>query len=192
AIKVNGKFPVRAAQQGRFVQDGSFSGNAWQQFIPRAHIPQVKNPARGFVSSANQHSAAPNYPYYYIGEFDDYRGRILNRLLDSMDNITVKDMMALQYNSYSIVGEEAAPLILKYVKPANAEQKALYEMLQGWDYRYARESKAPVVVKAVIDSTMRIAFDELESKGDEPELLMPELWRLLSLLEEHPEHAIFD
>ncbi len=192
AIKVNGKFPVRAAQQGRFVQDGSFSGNAWQQFIPRAHIPQVKNPARGFVSSANQHSAAPNYPYYYIGEFDDYRGRILNRLLDSMDNITVKDMMALQYNSYSIVGEEAAPLILKYVKPANAEQKALYEMLQGWDYRYVRESKAPVVVKAVIDSTMRLAFDELESKGEEPELLMPELWRLLSLLEEHPEHAIFD
>ncbi len=193
-ITVNGKFPVRNPGQGRFVQDGSFSGNAWQQFIPREHIPKVKNPTRGFVSSANQHSTASDYPYYYIGEFDDYRGRILNRQLEQMNGITIQDMQRLQFNSYSIVGEEAAPLVLGFLegKKLSAEEEALRKILAEWNYVYLKEEKAPLVLKAVLDTAMSLAFDELFDRPDAEKLLSPELWRFLDLLASDPGNAIFD
>ncbi len=193
-ITVNGKFPVRSPGQGRFVQDGSFSGNAWQQFIPREHVPKVKNPARGFVSSANQHSTSPDYPYYYIGEFDDYRGRILNRMLEQMDGITVQDMQKLQFNSYSIVGEEAAPLILGFLKDQklDREEASLRKILADWDYVYLKEEKAPLILKAVLDSAMALTFDELRDHPETEQLLYPELWRFLELLAAHPDHPVFD
>lgn len=194
AIKVNGKFPVRAPQQGRFVQDGSSSANGWQQFIPREQVPQVKNPSRGFVSSANQHSTSPDYPYYYIGEFDDYRGRILNRLLDSMNQITVQDMMKLQCNAYSIVGEEATPLILSLVQTGdlNAQEKEMYQLLKTWDFKYVKEAKAPVVAKAVLDTAFHLTFDELIDQPDGGSMAVPELWRFIALLQDTPKHPIFD
>ncbi len=193
-ITVNGKFPLRNPGQGRFVQDGSFSGNNWQEFIPRKHIPKDKNPARGFVSSANQHSTAPDYPYYYIGEFDDYRGRILNRLLEQMDSITIEDMKKLQFNSYSIVGEEAAPLLLSFLEGQNLGKKeaALRKILADWDYNYLKSEKAPVVLKAVIDSAILYTFDELLDRKDADRYIIPELWRFLDLLGTTPGHDIFD
>ena len=193
-ITVNGKFPVRNPGQGRFVQDGSYSGNGWLEFIPREHIPKVKNPERGFVSSANQHSTGTDYPYYYIGEFDDYRGRILNRLLEDMEDITVKDMQQLQFNSYSIVGEEAAPLVLGFLEGQNlsSREKALRDILADWDYVYLKEEKAPLILKAVIDSAIILTFDELLARPEADQLITPRLWRFLDLLANNPSHAIFD
>lgn len=194
ALTVNGKFPVRQPGQGRFVQDGSFSGNAWQQFIPRDQVPRVRNPQRGFVSSANQHSTAPSYPYYYIGEFDDYRGRILNRLLEQMDDVTVEDMMQLQSNNYSIVAEESVPLILRHLEGAslNKQESALKAELSKWDFNYRKAAKAPLILKAVLDSAFVLTFDELFERPDSMETLAPELWRFLELLDQHAEHPIFD
>ena len=102
--------------------------------------------------------------------------------------------MALQNNNYSIVGEEATPLILKYLEPSTLtkEEKALYKMLQTWDFNYVKEAKAPVVAKAVLDTAMQLTFDELLQRPDSVELMLPELWRFLSLLEAHPQHPIFD
>ncbi|MFQ5448075.1 MAG: penicillin acylase family protein, partial [Saprospiraceae bacterium] len=89
AITANGKFPLKLKEQGRFVQDGSYSGNAWKGFIPRDQIPAIKNPERGFVASANQHTTDPTYPYYYNAmSFDDFRARYLVGELSKMDNIT--------------------------------------------------------------------------------------------------------
>jgi len=86
AIKVNGKLPIKKDQQGRFVQEGNETANDWSGWIPKTQVPQIKNPARGFVSSANQHSTDPSYPYYYNGGFADYRGRVANRYLAKMEN----------------------------------------------------------------------------------------------------------
>jgi len=58
ALKVQGKFPLKTKGQGRFVQDGSSTNNAWKGFIPEAHNPEVYNPHWGYVASANQKSTA--------------------------------------------------------------------------------------------------------------------------------------
>lgn len=194
ALKVNGKFPIKTPGQGRFVQDGSASSNAWHGYIPRAQIPQILNPERGFVASANQNSASPAYPYYYNGEFDDYRGRLINRRLAEMNKITIQDMMQLQTSSYSLLAEEATPLLLKLLprNGLNTAEKALVKELETWDYKFRYDATTPVVFQALMDSVYRFTFDEILLQPDSIELARPRTWRFLELLDLTPDHPIFD
>ncbi len=196
ALKVQGKFPLKTFSQGRFIQDGSNSANDWHGYIPSAHNPQVKNPERGFVSSANQHSTDTTYPYYYLGNFEDYRGRTLNELLDSMSSITIEDMMALQNNNYSHKAADALPLMLRYLdwQPGNDLDEKVYSGLKDWDFHYEKDLLAPIVFTYWFDEFYQLTWDEISAKEDslEIELLYPESWRTIALLEDNPEHSFFD
>lgn len=194
ALKVNGKLPIKRKEQGRFIQDGSLSNNAWQGYIPREQIPQVRNPSRGFVASANQHSTDETYPYYYNGGFDDYRGRFINRSLEAMDSITVKDLMALQNNPHSLQAEEALPLLLQLLPrdQLNDREKAVLKKLEKWDGNYQYQKTEPAIFQAWFDSTYVMSFDEIIRWRDSVEVLSVESWRFLDLLDKTPNHAIFD
>lgn len=194
ALKVQGLFPIKNKEQGRFVQDGSKSSNDWKGFIPKEQIPAVKNPERGFVASANQHSTSPDYPYYYNGNFDDYRGRILNRILSKMDKITKEDMMALQNNNFSIKAEEALPQLIKYVNTSDLDEtdQVFYNELKKWDYKYTSEGRSPILFEEWFDAFYRNTWDELTKYSQKMEFLQVEDWRTIALLTDQPEHSFFD
>lgn len=196
ALKVQGKFPLKQISQGRFIQDGSNSANGWHGFIPSEHNPQVKNPERAYVSSANQHSTDPTYPYYYLGGFEDYRGRTLNKLLDSMSNITVEDMMALQNNNYSYKAADALPAMLAQLdwQPGDDTERKIYEGLKNWNFHYDKELLAPVAFSFWFSEFYKETWDEITSLEDslKIDLLSPESWRTIALLDSMPEHAFFD
>lgn len=197
AITVAGKFPVKRKEQGRFVQDGSLSANAWQGFIPPDQVPKVHNPERGFVASANQHSTAPDYPYYYNGGFDDYRGRYINRRIEAMQKATLEDMMDLQNDNYSIKSEEGLPLLLALLDTLSFKDnlsESMYADLRNWDMRFNASSKAAAAFEVWLRATYRRTFENLYDLDlrDSIEILYPEQWRFLELLEQSPEHDVFD
>lgn len=195
AITVNGSLPVKRDQQGRFIQDGSKSSNGWNGYIPRDQLPQVLNPARGYISSANQKSTDADYPYYYNSEgFDDYRGRSVNLRLDTMEQITVQDMMKMQTTSFSLFAKDALAVILPYLDKntmTDAEKEA-FEKLEDWDYYYKKDAEIPIVFEIFKDSLYRMTFDEFYTLRKDQSVLFPKSSRLLSLLQESPAHAIFD
>ncbi len=194
ALKVNGKLPVKKDQQGRFVQEGDQTENAWQGWIPKTQVPQIKNPERGYVSSANQHSTDPSYPYYYNGGFGDYRGRVANRFLDSLNISTVEDMMAMQNSNYSIFAEELLPLLLTHLNTDNLsdEQQSLVNTLKEWDYHFDKEKIAPALFTVWWDKFYELTWDEIYTTRESMPILMPENWRTITLLEETPNHVFFD
>ncbi len=196
ALKVNGKFPLKRKSQGLFIQDGSFSRNNWSGYIPKAHVPQVRNPAQGFVGSANQRSTDDTYPYYYSGRFDDYRGRYLNRRLAEMERITVEDMMALQLDNFSIKAEENVPVLLSLTKEADLseEEHSLLAELKNWDFHFEKDKKAPVVFEEWFWKTYEQTFDEIYkvAREDSIAVLFPDDWRLTEIMQTVPEHEIFD
>ena len=194
AIKANGRFPIKSKEQGRFVQDGSKSTAAWNGYIPMDQVPQIKNPERGWVSSANQRSAAPDYPYYFNGGFDDYRGRILNRKLAELDNVTVEDMMALQNNNESIKAEEALSLFLALIKDETLAEKeaSAFQMLNDWDFNYEKDLAAPVLFEIWYREYYRALWDEIYDIDEQKPFLYPEHWRTLELIEQDPDHIFFD
>ncbi len=129
------KFPAKWRRQGDFVMPGWDSTYAWQGYIPQTDNVHMINPERGFISSANQLPADSSYPFYIGGIHDVYRGKIINRLLAGMSNITVGDMKNLQTNNYNIFAEIVKPVFLKYVNEneLNANAKTLLADFKKWD-----------------------------------------------------------
>ena len=195
ALTVTGKFPQRRDQQGRFVLDGTTRKDMWSEAIPYSDIPRDVNPQRQYVASANQRSAGLSYPYYYLGSFDDYRGRYINRRLQEVSAATPQDMMALQWDSYSLKAEDALPAMRALLAGADLtrEEETGILILEEWDYRYTADAAGPVLFNAWLDSLYRLTFDEIYAldKADSP-VLYPEHWRFIELLRDHPQDAIFD
>ena len=193
AMQIGGKFPIRTEKQGRFILEGDNSENDWKGFIPFTHLPGEKNPPRDFVSSANQHTTAQDYPYPYYGHFDDYRGRYLFRKLQETSKVGTKEMQALQNDNFSILAEEAVPLLMQYVDSTLfTSHPVLLAPLQNWDFRFEKDSKAAVVFTHWFDTFYELVWDELSQNKEQLHARLPEKWRTIEILEEEPEHPLFD
>ncbi|HEX8462854.1 MAG TPA: penicillin acylase family protein [Segetibacter sp.] len=147
AIKQQGKFPAKWQRQGDFLMPGTDSSYLWQAFIPFKENPEMYNPERGFVSSANQ-LAANNYPYYLAGRSAIYRAKIINRRLSEMSGITVEDMQQLQTDNYDIFAEEAIPLLLKYTDISKLSQYQLtyVDKLKNWNLKNDYNEEGPTIL----------------------------------------------
>ncbi|MCU0347426.1 MAG: penicillin acylase family protein [Saprospiraceae bacterium] len=195
AITANGLFPIKNKQQGRMVQDGSSSKNGWAGYVPKSQVPATKNPKRGFVASANQHSTDPSYPFYYnSSHFDHFRGRYLNQRLNEMDSITAEDMKQLQNDNFSLHASEGLVAMLKQLDTAqlNTVQKSVLSKLRNWDFRFDKDKVEPVIFVTWWDKYYEMAFDEVMVWKDSVPMLMPEKWRLIELTANSPSDLIFD
>jgi penicillin amidase len=143
AITPNGKFPLKFKDQGKFILDGSDPANDWHGWIPADQNPTVKNPPRGFVSSANQSSTDATYPYYINWRFDQYyRGKRINDKLAAMQNATVDSMRVMQMDNYSMLAQDVLPAMLKYLDPSKMDNDQLkaFDIVKKWDKHYAANS----------------------------------------------------
>lgn len=148
AITPNGYFPLKWKGQGKFLLDGSKRANEWQGRVPAEHNPTVKNPPRGFVSSANQFSTDSTYPYYLHWEFTGYeRGARINRQLATMDKANVKDFQQLQNDNYSIHAENIRDELAENVKISslNEREKKALALFKTWSFRYDSKEIAPSI-----------------------------------------------
>ena len=139
AITPNGKFPLKFKDQGKYILDGSDPANDWHGWIPPEQNPTVKNPPRGFVSSANQSSTDPTYPYYINWRFEQYyRGKRINDKLSAMQHATVDSMRIMQMDNYSILAQDVLPTMLKDLDASkmNEDQQKALTILQNWDKHY--------------------------------------------------------
>lgn len=194
AITPNGKFPLKWKNQGKFILDGTDPSNDWQGWIPASQNPTVKNPPRNFVSSANQSSTDPTYPYYINWEFSPYeRGKRINDRLAAMKNITADSMRNLQMDSYSIMAENLMPYILPLVNNAelNATQKESYNLITKWNKYFDAKS----IAASVFDLwTKRLSTEIWEDDFGDKDVPMryPSRDRTIELIQKNPNSKWFD
>lgn len=169
ALWHNGQFPLRWKDQGKFIMPGSDSTFAWQGYIPQAENPHIKNPQRGFVSSANQQPTDSSYPYYYFGTFDLYRGKRINERLSAMSQITIQDMMQLQNDNANLFARAARPLLTAHLpeRSLTDAQKPYYLLLQQWNLENSPNSKGATLFYLLWEGLKkRIWDDELMNRPD--------------------------
>jgi len=196
-ITVQGQLPIRPVERGMTVQSGETSETDWSGFIPMEQLPHVKNPTRGFVSSANQRSTSADYPYPYLsmhGGFEAYRGRTLNRKLDTMEQITVADMQALQTDVYGLKPAEALPALLAFLENEELKdsEKKYFEILKQWNYAYERKAAGPILFNSWFNNFYKKTWDEIYSLNKDHEMPFPSHRRTIALLNETPSHDFFD
>lgn len=170
AIKEQGRFPIREKQseQGKFLSDGSNDDDSWQTFIPSAFNPTVKNPERGFVSSANQHPTDSTYPYYYpgVGVYENYRNRRINELLSDSNKINAAFMKRMQNDNFNLHAKEALPVLLALLDETklNGQEKKMLTALRAWDFFNEANAEAPVYFEIWWNELRKMLWDEMLDK----------------------------
>lgn len=194
AIWQQGKFVDRWNEQGRFIMDANQPSHHWNAFIPQEHNPHVKNPERGFVSSANQAATGPDYPYNYHGSFEGFRNRRINELLASKEKFTKEDMYAFQQDNYSVLAADVLPLMLSSLDSSSYSsdpfQAGIVAMLKKWDYNYSAQSIEATIFNEWWDQLDFIVWeDDFAGKG---EMERPKQWALRDLLLSDSRFSFYD
>ncbi|WP_439554960.1 penicillin acylase family protein [Dyadobacter sp.] len=189
AITVNGKMPVKYKEQGKFVLDGTDHRNDWLAWIPAEQNPYVKNPERGFVSSANQSSTDTTYPYYINWAFAPSERAIrINERLQAMTKANADSLRTLQNDNFSVLARTILPKLLEVLSTTalSPSEKAAKIILANWNYQNAPNSVAASIFEEWIPALRNAIWsDEFGSE-------LPSRDRTLYLLLKQPEEKWFD
>jgi len=193
ALCINGKFPVKWKDQGKYLMDGNNISHEWQAYIPQEHNLQVKNPPQNFISSANQHAADITYPYYqYDYNYEHYRGRRINDRLRVMSNIEVEDMMKLQHDNFNYNAFEAMPMMLDSLDTASFTEKErmYYLMLRNWDFFNHPDKQAPSVYATWWSNLNSKLWDEIDNS--DVKVYRPNWFNTVKILSQNPSFFMID
>lgn len=193
ALWINGKFPVKWEEQGKFLMDGSNIDHEWKTYMPQGHNLHVKNPPQNFVSSANQHPSDTLYPYYqYDYNFDYYRGRRINDRLRVMSNIKVEDMMKLQHDNFNYNAFEALPMMLDSLDSASFtdRERQYYTRLKNWDYFNGPDKQAPSIYEQWWGNLNDKLWDEIDES--DVRVYRPNWFNTVKILQQNPDFFMID
>ena len=204
AIWPNGRFPLKWRDQGKFILDGTDPAYDWQGWIPQAQNPHVKNPGRGFVSSANQFSAGPDYPYYLHWTYGDSYARAhrINQRLAAMTQVTPDSLRQLQNDVLDLNAQLMLPRLLALVSDAalgatppaatSPEGRVLAE-LRRWPYQYTADAVGPTIFNLwYADLRKRLWDDDFPPAATGPALRHPSRDRTNTLLLTEPNSPWID
>ncbi len=193
AIWHNGRLPAKWYQQGRFIADGSDARYDWQAWIPQAQNPHVKNPACGFVSSANQHATDKSYPYFLNAVYESYRNVRINERLRAMEKISPDDFRVLQNDSKDLHAASLLPTLLRLVSADKLKHPAAGEavrLLQEWDFCRDAGKVAPAIFSEWWKWLYRAIWED--DFGFLPFTLYPSRRRTVELIVQEPASKWFD
>lgn len=195
AISPNGRYPLKRRGQGKFLLDGTNPADDWHGFVPADQNPLVKNPARGFVSSANQSSTDLTYPYYINWEFaPSERGRRINQRLTVMQGATTDTLRQLQNDNYNLKAADALPVILPQLttKSLNADQQKALAVLKAWHLNNDVNEIGPTIFARWMNQLTEAVWADEFDQGDSLPMRYPTFDRTLTLMQRDPSARWFD
>jgi len=130
--------PIRNTHSGMVPVsgDGNFE---WDGYLPIIEKPNVFNPQRGFISTANQNVTPSSYEHWNAIGFDwsdPYRGERIDRILESKQSFDIQEMLKLQVDYYSIPAEQ----IINLANNLITDNKEYFTLLENWDKKLEKNS----------------------------------------------------
>jgi len=193
ALWIQGKFPNKWKGQGKFLMDGSNPENDWQSFIPQEHNAHVKNPKRGFVSSANQHPVDENYPYYVFNDgYEPYRNRVINDFFRSKEKFNIQDFKDLHNNNYNLKASELLPYIFEHmnISTLTTKEQEVFNQIKSWDFNTEINQIAPSIWASWWPKIYNLTWDEFEV--EDLTLDKPFTYQTIYMLKNYPQDAFMD
>ncbi len=169
AIRSTGRYPVRPGPgRGDLIQDGSSAANDWVGTLPVEFYPFALNPARGFLSSANQQPVDPTVNPRFMGAnwYSPWRAIRINTLLRADSQVTVDAMRRFQTDPGSARADLFVPALLRVGTDsmrmmASPRAGEALRLLTAWNRQYDVENTGPVLFEAVMAELGRRVWDEL-------------------------------
>ena len=177
ALRSYGEYPARPnGEEGSYVRDGRTRASDWTGMLPIDEIPQVTNPAQGFIVSANQQPFDPAVVPRYIGSNwpDPWRALRINELLRADDKVTPERVRQMHMDPLNVRARMLAPYFVRAAeRSGNATLGLAAKMLRDWDYKYALSAQTPVLFEAAMKRAVRNTWDELTPAGAKAAVAVP-------------------
>ncbi|CAN5726186.1 penicillin acylase family protein [soil metagenome] len=141
-----GAIPLRGREY-RGYRDANNPIDSWQGYIPFEGMPRVVSPDSGWVTSANNPTAPPDFPYPLYGAWAvEDRAARAQQLLKERKPHTIGTFEAMQNDVYSGRAARGTPPLLKAL--ANAQDAAFDEaasILRTWDHQLTVDSAGAAI-----------------------------------------------
>jgi penicillin G amidase len=162
AYKANGKIPIRKKGDSLLPVPGWTGEYEWEGYIPFNELPKVVNPKEGFISTANNKVINNDYPYHISHHWaQPFRQLRIQEFLLDKENLTVKDMQALQMDQMNLQAKEFVPILLKQLpKNLSQQQKEIVQVLEKWDYQDNVELGAPLIFHLWMKNIKATLFED--------------------------------
>lgn len=132
----------------------------WNGYIPKQEMPGGKNPARGWLGTANHDTRGDDYPYYYTSHFaPNYRYVRMVEVLDSTDKLSAQQSWELMRDNRNTLAVNLAPLMADWLR-GDPRTKPLAELLDDWDYFDNSDSVGATVFHTVYEIMAPMIFED--------------------------------
>lgn len=156
-----GRIPLRKIPE-RGYRPGWDPQHQWTGFIPYDENPGVINPKRGYVVTANNRLAPPDFPYPLSGCWaSGHRCRRIRQQIEAKKTWSRDDCRRLQMDVHS--GRAAlavSPLISALEKDTDPRVQQAVSHLRGWNYHVAADSSAAFIFNAFFTNWVKVVCRE--------------------------------
>lgn len=131
-----GRLPIRE-NWDRGYRPGWDPAHQWTACIPYDEMPAVSDPTSGWVRSANNLTAPPDYPYPLSNTSGSgHRALRIRQMLEAQEHFGVEDFRRMQLDTLSLRAVEALPPLLAILDDIDdARLRRAVDALRTWSRR---------------------------------------------------------
>ncbi len=138
--------------------DGQYE---WKGFLDPDQMPWVRNPAKGFVATANEMNVPKDWSTKaeQIGFewWEPSRAMRVHEVLGSQNKHSVEDSKALQTDSFTMPARRLKPIFAR-LKSSDPDATRALELLKDWDCRLLAESGPAALFELWWSTHLKPAF----------------------------------
>ena len=117
----------------------------WAGFVAASETPRERDPARGWIATANQRVHGPQYPHFITSEWaPPYRQQRIEQLLAARPLHSVESLAAIQADVFSAATQRLLPFLQRAKSPHALAAAAQHE-LKGFEGTMTAERAAPLI-----------------------------------------------
>jgi penicillin amidase len=149
--------PIRNGFIGNQILPGWDGKHEWSGYVPFDEQPHMRNPARGWIATANNKHVGDDYPYTISNSYAPPDRFIrISRMLTEKEKLNIQDFERMQGDVYMVMAETWMPLILAAVDSTELTtlQKQAFDSLRQWDYYADADRVAPSLFNVLFQKTM--------------------------------------
>ena len=159
-LQLAGQVPRRRAGYGTLPTPGWNSESGWHDaFVPFDEMPHTRNPAPGFVATANnQPLPSGQGPFLGVDWLDGYRASRIAEIVNARDDWDIEGTARAQLDTVSIPWREMKDVVLA-VEPSTTEAHQALALLSDWDSEVAVDSVGATVFEFFLkEMVQRVAM----------------------------------
>ncbi|MDT7834904.1 penicillin acylase family protein [Aquabacterium sp. OR-4] len=117
----------------------------WAGNVPVAELPQVRDPAKGYVANANQKITPPGYPHFISHQWAlPFRHQRIEQMIDAKPRHSLDDLAVMHGDIKSLAAARLLPRLLQ-ARSSHPLAGAALQALQGFDGTMAADKAAPLI-----------------------------------------------